>query len=80
MVRAIIDGSLEKQEFEKDPLFGFLVPKACDGVPSEILDPRKNTSDIEKYEQRAKKLTENFKENFKHFEKTVDADVKKVML
>ena len=80
MVRAILDGSLEKQNFEKDPLFGFLVPSTCEGVPSEILDPRKSTSDHENYEKRAKKLTADFKENFKHFEKDVDLEVKKVML
>ncbi|MFO8083628.1 MAG: phosphoenolpyruvate carboxykinase (ATP) [Desulfobacterales bacterium] len=69
MVRAIIEGSLEKQKFEKDPFFGFLVPNACEGVPSEILDPRKNASDSENYEKRAKKLIADFEENFKHFEK-----------
>ena len=80
MVRAILNGSLERQKFAKDPLFGFLVPNACEGVPPEILDPRNSTSDIEKYEKRAKKLTADFKENFKNFEKDVDSEVKKVML
>jgi phosphoenolpyruvate carboxykinase (ATP) len=80
MVRAILDGSLEKQNFSKDPHFGFLVPNACEGVPSEILDPHKNASDIEHYEKRAKKLTDDFKENFRKFEKNVVDEVKKVML
>jgi len=80
MVRAILDGSLERQKFAKDPLFGFLVPNACEGVPSEMLDPRISTSDIENYEKRAKKLTADFKENFRNFEKDVDSEVKKIML
>jgi phosphoenolpyruvate carboxykinase (ATP) len=67
LVRNILNGALDKGEFERDPLFGFMTPKACEGVPHEMLNPRNATSDKARYEQRARKLAADFKENFRQF-------------
>lgn len=75
LIKGILEGSLLKTEYEKDPLFGFMVPKTCDGVPQEVLNPRLMASHGEQYEQRAKKLAGDFKDNFRQFEKEVPSEV-----
>ena len=60
---AILDGSLPKIETTPDPIFGVHVPKACPGVPQEILTPSKTWSDKAKYESTAKRLAKKFMEN-----------------
>ncbi|QQR89316.1 MAG: phosphoenolpyruvate carboxykinase (ATP) [Myxococcales bacterium] len=70
--RAIIDGihsgALEKSEKVKDPIFGFMIPKACPGVPPEVLQPANTWKDKKAFEETAKKLAKRFQENFKRFE------------
>ena len=70
---------LAQSEFEKDPLFGFLVPKTCEGVPPELLNPRHVADDEKRYEERARRLAASFKENFRNFEKEVSREVLNVM-
>ena len=75
VVRNILDGSLGRGEFERDPLFWFMVPKQCEGVPAELLNPRNSTSDKAAYEERAMKLVADFKQNFRQFENGVPKGV-----
>jgi len=75
LIEAILNGALDQGEFERDPLFGFMIPKSCEGVPREILNPRHFTSDRARYEERASKLAADFKENFKQFEDNVSKEV-----
>ena len=79
LVRSILDGSLERQDYERDPLFGFMVPKACPGVPAEILNPAASASDSAAFEARARKLASDFKENFRQFEGDVGEEIARVM-
>ncbi len=67
LIKNILDGTLDGEEFERDPLFGFMIPRACTGVPSEILNPRNFTTDKQRYEDRAKKLAHDFRKNFEQF-------------
>lgn len=67
-IDAILDGSIQKAEFKKDPVFGFDVPVALDGVAPEILDIRSSWADPAKYDEQAKKLANMFVENFKKYE------------
>lgn len=71
----ILNGALERGAFEKDPLFGFMIPKACEGVPNELLNPKNSASDKSQYEARARKLANDFKENFKQFKDQVSREV-----
>lgn len=79
MIQAILKGGLAKAEYEKDPLFGFMVPLSCEGVPAEVLDPRKATSDKGQYEDRAKRLAKDFKDNFEQFSGGVSQEIVNVM-
>lgn len=79
IVKNILTGQLDSAEYDIYPLFGFKIPTTCEGVPSEILNPRTSVIDKSGYEQRAAKLADDFQKNFKQFEKDVPAEVTKVM-
>ncbi|MBW1722477.1 MAG: phosphoenolpyruvate carboxykinase (ATP) [Deltaproteobacteria bacterium] len=75
LIKSVLEGKLADVEYEKDPLFGFMVPKSCEGVPPEVLNPRTSTSNRAEYEERAKKLAQDFKDNFKQFKDGVQQAV-----
>jgi phosphoenolpyruvate carboxykinase (ATP) len=68
MVRAAIDGRLDKTEFTTEPAFGLSIPKACPDVPAELLAPRNSWTDKSAYDQKAAELAERFAKNFEEFE------------
>ena len=74
MVRAALDGSLVNAETTTDPIFGLSIPKAVNGVPSEVLDPRGTWPDAAAYDAQAHKLAGMFQENIKKFGNAVSAE------
>ena len=79
MVKAALTGALAGVPFERDPVFGLETPTQCPGVPPELLNPRNMARDPAEYDQRAHKLADDFRKNFKQFEKDVPEAVLKVM-
>ncbi|MDY7035968.1 MAG: phosphoenolpyruvate carboxykinase (ATP) [Thermodesulfobacteriota bacterium] len=75
LIKGILNGSLDRGEYRKDPIFGIMIPRECEAVPSGILDPRESTSDRARYEDRAKKLASDFRKNFKQFENDVSGEI-----
>ncbi len=67
IITAIINGSLQNEEYEKMQIFGFEIPKNVAGVDSKILNPRNLWPDESAYEDTAKKLARQFAENFESF-------------
>ncbi len=76
LVNAALDGRLAEASFTADPNFGVLVPDACPGVPTEVLNPRNTWSDGAAYDTQARDLTRRFENNFQQFESQVDDKVK----
>jgi len=68
MVRAAINGSVEKSAFVHDDIFNLDIPTSCPGVPSEVLDPRTTWQEKDAYDIAAKRLATLFVENFSRFE------------
>ncbi len=68
IVDAIHSGELAEAPTVADPIFGFEVPQACAGVPSELLNPRQTWADKGAYDATARKLAGLFIENFKQYE------------
>jgi phosphoenolpyruvate carboxykinase (ATP) len=64
MIRAALNGSLEKVRYEAHPVFGIAMPEECPNVPAEILNPRNTWKDKNAYDQKAHKLAEFFNNNF----------------
>jgi phosphoenolpyruvate carboxykinase (ATP) len=65
LLDAAIGGRLLDVEYWQDPVFGFAVPKTCNGVPSAILDPASTWPSREEYMRRYDGLAARFIENFK---------------
>ena len=73
MVRAAIDGSLEKSKFTADPIFGVEIPDSCPHVPDSILHPRTTWTDPAAYDRAAKELAGRFHDNFAQFSDVAEA-------
>jgi phosphoenolpyruvate carboxykinase (ATP) len=67
MVRAALNGTLERVAMRADPVFGVQVPQTCPGVPSAVLQPRSTWSDPRMYDAQAHKLAGMFAANFAPF-------------
>jgi phosphoenolpyruvate carboxykinase (ATP) len=68
LLDAALTGELLNASYGTDPVFGFSVPKSCEGVPANILDPSASWPTKEVYMQKYKQLAARFIENFKKFE------------
>ena len=64
MVQAIFDGAFDGAEFERDPVFGVEVPRACPNVPPQLLRPRDTWDDPVAYDAQARRLARMFAANF----------------
>ena len=67
MITAALEGKLDNVEYEAHPIFGFMMPKECPGVPSEILNPRNTWADKNNYDIKAKDLAKSFIKNFEKY-------------
>ncbi|HJM19432.1 MAG TPA: phosphoenolpyruvate carboxykinase (ATP), partial [Candidatus Thalassarchaeaceae archaeon] len=67
LLNAALDNSLNNVEFITDERFQFKIPTTCEGVPSEILQPRATWGNADEYDETADKLAMMFNENFKQF-------------
>ncbi|MDZ4674679.1 MAG: phosphoenolpyruvate carboxykinase [Gemmatimonadota bacterium] len=75
MVSAALAGELDNGQFQTDPVFGFDVPAAVEGIPAEVLTPRATWPDGAEYDAQAAKLAAMFRENFAEFAGQVPAEV-----
>ena len=67
MVRAALDGTLDRAQTYTDPRFGLHVPIEIEGVPEILMRPRATWQDTGAYGAAARQLAERFVENFKKF-------------
>ena len=76
LLRAVLDGALDKVALRRDPSFGLDVPESCPGVPNKVLNPRGTWSDKGAYDSQASDLVGRFHTNFTQFESHVGDEVK----
>ena len=67
-INAILDGSIEKAEFEKLPVLDLSIPKTLEGVDTNVLNPKNTWEDKDAYDVNLNKLANMFKENYKRYE------------
>lgn len=67
LVRAALDGSLQKAPFEEERHFGLRYPAYCSEVPHLVLDPRHAWQDTKAYTDTAQKLVQRFAEQIKTY-------------
>jgi phosphoenolpyruvate carboxykinase (ATP) len=68
LLNAALSGKLLDVPYTTDPVFGFQVPKACEGVPDTVLDPAGSWHDRKVYMQKYRELASRFIENFRKYE------------
>jgi phosphoenolpyruvate carboxykinase (ATP) len=67
MVRAALSGALSDVPMVRDPNFDMMVPTACPGVPSEVLQPRGTWQDADAYDRQARELKGMFERNYEAY-------------
>ena len=72
MIKAALNGDLNKVAYKDDNIFKLSTPVECPDVPNAILNPRDTWRNGEDYDIMAAKLAELFKSNFKNFEEKAD--------
>jgi len=77
LLNAALDGKLLDVEYRQDPLFGFMVPKSCEGVPEKVLNPAETWGDKNAYKDKYMQLAALFIENFKKFADGTPAEIVK---
>lgn len=75
MITAALTGKLDDVKFETLPIFDLEMPTACEGVPSEILNPRMTWSDKAAYDETANNLATKFVKNFEKFAAETDSTI-----
>jgi phosphoenolpyruvate carboxykinase (ATP) len=75
LVNAALAGELDGAEMRPDPVFGVAVPARVEGVPAELLEPRRAWSDAAAYDAQAAKLAAMFVESFQQFAGEVGPEV-----
>jgi len=66
-INAILDGSIEKAQFDILPIFNLAIPKKLNGVDTEVLNPRNTWQDKNAYDEMAKKLANMYIQNFQKY-------------
>ncbi|RZL44509.1 MAG: phosphoenolpyruvate carboxykinase (ATP) [Pedobacter sp.] len=79
MITAALKGSLLNESYTEHPVFGLLMPDHCNGVPSDILNPRNTWSDPHNYDHKANELANAFIQNFRQFEDIADKEILKAL-
>ncbi|MEA3505094.1 MAG: phosphoenolpyruvate carboxykinase (ATP) [Bacteroidota bacterium] len=67
IINAILDGSIDNEEFETIPVFNLDIPKNVNNVDSKVLNPRNLWQDASKWDESATNLGKKFIANFKNF-------------
>lgn len=67
IIDAILDGSLDKAEYEVLPYFNLQIPKSVDGVDSKLLNQRNLWPDAQAWDTAAAALAKKFIDNFEAF-------------
>ena len=67
IIKAILEGKLDKTSFFYHPIFNLYIPKNVPGVNPNLLDPSFSWTNKEYYQKEAKKLAALFIENMKKY-------------
>jgi len=67
LITAALNGKFDNIEFAETPFFSLQVPLFCDGVPAELLFPRKAWNNKDAFDQKATELADRFIKNFSQF-------------
>jgi phosphoenolpyruvate carboxykinase (ATP) len=75
LITAALTGELDKVEYGQTPYFKLNFPKACPGVPAEILEPKNAWKDKAAFNQTATSLAASFVKNFEQYASAANAEI-----
>lgn len=67
IVKAALDGTLERVGFREIPIFGLQVPISCPGVDDRLLEPKRCWADLKEYDSKAIELAALFKKTYAQY-------------
>jgi len=67
MITAAMTGQLDNVDYQTQPIFELAIPTSCEGVPSEILNPKDTWADKAKFDEVANSLANQFVNNFEQY-------------
>ena len=73
LITAALTGKLDNIAYEKLPVFDLEMPTVCEGVPTELLNPRNTWADKAAYDETAANLAGQFVKNFEEYASDTDA-------
>ncbi len=75
MIKAAMNGKLDKASFKEHEVFGLQMPTSCPGVPDCLLDPKSTWAEAKLYDATANDLAIKFTNNFKQFENQATKEI-----
>ncbi len=75
LLKAAMEGALDRVPTAPHPVFGVLVPARCPTVPARLLDQRSTWADPGAYDEQAAALARRFTANFEQFADRVPREV-----
>jgi phosphoenolpyruvate carboxykinase (ATP) len=75
MITAALTGKLDDVEYNTLPVFDLKIPTTCEGVPTEVLNPRDTWKDKQLYDETAVDLAKKFIKNFEKYAAQTDASI-----
>jgi len=75
LLNAALNGDLSDTEFRTDPVFGFKIPKTCDDIPSNVLNPVEAWPSEAVYMEKYRQLAIRFIDNFRKYESDCPPEV-----
>lgn len=76
IITSILNGGLNNAEYEKTSIFNLMIPKSCEGVPANLLNPVNTWADKEAFANKANHLAELFNENFEKYSAEASQDIR----
>ncbi len=67
MITAAMTGKLDNVDYITQPIFDLAIPTSCEGVPSEILNPKDTWADKNAFDETANSLAAKFVKNFETY-------------
>ena len=67
LIRAALNGDLDRAEYLQHPVFNLAMPAECPGVPTGILNPASRWTDARAYDAQARILAWKFEQNFRKY-------------
>ena len=68
IIHAILDGSIDKCDFDTDPYFQVKIPRRLGEIDTNILNPIHAWSNVNEYHETARNLVKKFQKNYENYD------------